>query len=116
MLFDTKWRPGPASGGLLVRVGPLVLPFTFGHPVAQRTRPYGVYVIRPCDEIRTDETHCAFNGSLTAPRVRTGSEGDRCGRLEVLECRRSLGEDVVGEVDVADSSGHGESADQRAEH
>ena len=41
---------------------------------------------------------------------------DRRGRLEVLECRRSLGENVIGEVDVADSSRHGNGANQRAEH
>lgn len=27
---------------------------------------------------------------------RTGGKGNRRGRLEVLECRRSLGEDVIG--------------------
>ena len=36
--------------------------------------------------------------------------------LEILECRRSLGEDVVGQIDVADSSRHCNGPDQRAEY
>jgi hypothetical protein len=36
--------------------------------------------------------------------------------LEILECRRSLGEDVVGQFDVADSSRDRDGPDQRAEH
>jgi flavin-dependent dehydrogenase len=36
--------------------------------------------------------------------------------LEILECRRSLGEDVVGQTDFADSSRHCNGPDQRAEY
>jgi hypothetical protein len=36
--------------------------------------------------------------------------------LEILECRRSLGEDVIGQIDFADSSRHCNGPDQRAEY
>jgi hypothetical protein len=36
--------------------------------------------------------------------------------LEILECRRSLGEDVIGQTDFADSSRHCNGPDQRAEY
>jgi hypothetical protein len=36
--------------------------------------------------------------------------------LEALESRRSLGEDVVGQFDVADSSRDRDGPDKRAEH
>jgi hypothetical protein len=41
---------------------------------------------------------------------------EECFDLEILECRRSLGEDVVGQFDVADSSRDRDGPDQRAEH
>jgi len=41
---------------------------------------------------------------------------EECFRLEILECRRSLGEDVIGQTDFADSSRHCNGPDQRAEY
>jgi hypothetical protein len=39
-----------------------------------------------------------------------------CFRLEILECRRSLGEDVIGQTGFADSSRHCNGPDQCAEY
>ena len=36
--------------------------------------------------------------------------------LEILECRRSLGENVIGQTDFADCSRHCNGPDQRAEY
>ena len=41
---------------------------------------------------------------------------EECFRLEILECRRSLGEDVIGQTGFADSSRHCNGPDQRAEY
>lgn len=41
---------------------------------------------------------------------------EECFRLEILECRRSLGEDVIGQTDFADSSRHCNGPDQCAEY
>lgn len=38
------------------------------------------------------------------------------GRLQIFECRRSLGEDVIGQTHVADSSRHGNGPHKRAEY
>jgi hypothetical protein len=48
---------------------------------------------------------------LLSCRKVTGGSG-----LEILECRRSFGEDFIGQIHVADSSRHSNGPNQRAEY
>jgi hypothetical protein len=63
----------------------------------------------------TNPSMCLLTG-IGSQLLSAATVAGECFRLEILECRRSLGEDVIGQTDFADSSRHCNGPDQRAEY